>query len=227
MAYTLSQLRTRARQRADMENNNFISDSELTQYINDAIEELYDLIAKINPSYLQADTDYTFTTTSGTSEYALPSDFYKLLSVNAKVYGDQYRNIPRYNHGQRNHNALSSSYFRYKLKKTNKIEFVPTPEAGTNIKLEYVDNPPQLANNGDEWVLEQFSEFIVVRAAIDMLDKEESDSTHLKVKLYGPAMNGNGGLYQRVKEFVHIDDAEPDSITDVLDNYIFDEWFGC
>jgi len=43
---TLSQLRTRCKQQADMENSTFISDTELNNYINESIEELRDILIK-------------------------------------------------------------------------------------------------------------------------------------------------------------------------------------
>jgi hypothetical protein len=41
---TIATLMSRSRQRADMENNNFVQDSELVTYINAGISELQDIL---------------------------------------------------------------------------------------------------------------------------------------------------------------------------------------
>ena len=41
---TLAEMRTAARQYADQENSQFVSDAELTRIINNSIAELYDLL---------------------------------------------------------------------------------------------------------------------------------------------------------------------------------------
>ena len=41
---TLADIKVRARQKADMENSNFIQDFELTNYINEAYFNWYDLV---------------------------------------------------------------------------------------------------------------------------------------------------------------------------------------
>ena len=41
---TLSTLRTQSRERADMVNSNFISDTELDDFVNEALLEYYDLM---------------------------------------------------------------------------------------------------------------------------------------------------------------------------------------
>ncbi len=46
MAITLTELKAESRQRADMENSNLVSDTELTTYINKSIAELHDLLSE-------------------------------------------------------------------------------------------------------------------------------------------------------------------------------------
>ena len=56
---TLTELRTLTRQRADMENSQFVDDTELTRYLNNSWGELYNLIGE------NFNEDY-FTTSSTT-----------------------------------------------------------------------------------------------------------------------------------------------------------------
>ena len=67
---TLATLRNRVRQRADMENNNFVSDSEVNQYINSSYAELYDLLVAKFEDYYVADP-LEFAISSGSSTYNL------------------------------------------------------------------------------------------------------------------------------------------------------------
>jgi hypothetical protein len=86
MSVTLLQLKDRSRQRADMENSEFVTDAELTIYINGSIAELHDLlVASYGSDYFLSST--TFSTVAGTESYSLPADFYKLMGVDVQVSG--------------------------------------------------------------------------------------------------------------------------------------------
>ena len=77
---TLLQLRTRTRERANMENSTFVSDSELSRYINYSINDLRDkMIIKTGEEYF-ADIE-AYTLVDGQEEYTLPTDFYKRVSI--------------------------------------------------------------------------------------------------------------------------------------------------
>jgi hypothetical protein len=100
MPITLSDLRTRTRQRADMVNSTFVSDAELTGYINDSASELYDILVtrfedqytrwKIMPAtnrQIFLDTE-TFNEQFGLTVYDIPIEsFMKLRSIDAEVGG--------------------------------------------------------------------------------------------------------------------------------------------
>lgn len=78
---TLLALRTAVRQRSDMVNDQFISDSELTSYINQSYFELYDiLVQKYGDNYYVANP-YSISTDGSNQLYSLPTDFYKLLGI--------------------------------------------------------------------------------------------------------------------------------------------------
>src|ERR1044072_8760952 len=102
---TLAQLRTRAKRKADLENSSFISDAEWNDYINEAYQEWYDVLVATFQDYFI--TEDTFATTAGTDTYNLPSDFYKLVSLDL-LTGTRYETIFPYQELERNA-ALSSS----------------------------------------------------------------------------------------------------------------------
>ena len=105
---TLGQLRTLCRERADMENSNFISDSELNSYINSSCAELYDLIVGQHDDYYV--TSATLTISSGNT-VSLPSDFYKLRGLDYRVDANNYLTVKRFNFASRNLRDRDTSAF--------------------------------------------------------------------------------------------------------------------
>lgn len=127
MSITLSALRTQIRQRCDKEDSEFVTDSEVTSYINSSIAELHDILVQ---SY---GGDYfveqiTFTTVANKTDYLL-SDivvgsgtlqdvFFKLHGIDAKLNaaatadededadatanGDPYFALQKFNFNERN-----------------------------------------------------------------------------------------------------------------------------
>jgi len=101
---TLSDLITRSRQRADMVNTQFVTDSEITSYLNESLGELYDLIIQNagneffmrrawiretppeDPPVPSPDGYMVRDAQDGTFA-VLPPDFYRLLGVEAH-FGD-------------------------------------------------------------------------------------------------------------------------------------------
>lgn len=75
----ISELMTEIREKADIQNTEFVSDDELVRYINSAWRYAN---AKLTESYEDWNvSSYDFTTVSGTRDYALPADFVRLRKV--------------------------------------------------------------------------------------------------------------------------------------------------
>ena len=141
---TLTELRTLTRQRADMENSQFVDDTELTRYLNNSWGELYNLIGEnFNEDYFT--TSSTISLTSGTDSYSLPSDFYKLRGVDLVVTSTESVPLRRYNWAQRTRNSLTvyARDYRYRLQK-NSIVFTPVPSTSDSVKLFYIPSPRKL-----------------------------------------------------------------------------------
>ena len=71
---SLSTLRLLARQRADMENSQFVTDDEMRRYINRGYAELYDLIVTSANSEDYFLSSSTVQLVTGTKTYNLPSE---------------------------------------------------------------------------------------------------------------------------------------------------------
>lgn len=221
MTVTLLQLRTQARQRADAENSQYITDAELTGYINNSAAELYDLLIG---AY---DADYflesvSFSTTSGTADYLLPNGtlysaaktFYKLRGVDAKINSSDWFALRPYNFNERNRNedfgwsTLAGPMVRYRVS-GNYLKFSPTPDSATSVRLWYIPTYTALAADGD--ILQDvnaFSEYVVVDAAIKCRIKEDLDITVL--------MAVKAALKQRIEQMAENRDAgNPESVSDI------------
>ena len=138
---SLSELRLLARQRADMENSQFISDDEWRRMINRSYAELYDLVvtsANSEDYFLKSDT---ISLVNGTDSYDLPADFYKMRGVDINSGGSSTP-LRRYNFSQRNVGSLYAiaSDMRYHVQ-GSKIIFNPTPSTSDTVTLWYIPSP--------------------------------------------------------------------------------------
>lgn len=214
MTITLAQLRTQSRQRADMVNSQFVSDSELNSYINNSIAELHDLLAEAYGSEYFVKSG-TISIVAGTNEYDLPADFYQLKGVDMALDNQEYINIRPFNFNERNRlsnfNVWGPAGFtnvRYRLV-GNKIMFSPDPDRDATCRLWYVPLATVLVADGDTLNdFNAYSEYVIVDAAIKMMQKEESDVNVL--------MAQKQMLEKRIRDkAANRDSANPDSITDI------------
>lgn len=138
---TLAELRTAVRQRADMVNSQFVSDAELSQYVNESLFSLYDLlVTTYGEDYYVSEADAT---TDGTQLVALPADFYKLLGVDLVVDGANRVTLRQFTRMERNRASFTGANgfpwynIRYRLR-AGKLWLTPTPSSGQSLKILYV-----------------------------------------------------------------------------------------
>lgn len=218
----LSDLRTAARQRADMVNSQFILDAELNSYINQSYFELYDLLVQnYGENYFIA-TPYTFTT-DGTSEfYPLPVDFYKLAGLSVKVFGSVATYIPLRQgsfgdmqrlSGVNNQAVIGLNNLIYALN-ANNLWLAPIPQAGQTLRMFYVPRLTQLVLDTD--IVDGVSgwtEYIICDAAIKCLQKEESDVSVLGME--------KSALIKRIEDASsNRDISSPCTVSDTSMNFI-------
>jgi len=220
-AITESALVARVRQRADMEENYFVSDLEVQTYINVGLSELHDLLIQ---TYGQ---DYyissaSFTTTSGIDTYPIndstsaydiaATDFYKLRGVDAKLNSDVWFTIIPFNFNERNINQQGSitnvwglANTRYRLVGGNLV-FTPSPNSSMDVKIWYIPTAQQFnsvtpatsTTTFDD--INGYAEYVIIDAAIKCLQKEESDvsvliaqKTAMKRRIEVAASNRDAG----------------------------------
>ena len=182
--YTESDLRTRARRRADMENSTFVTDAEIQDYLNSSISELHDFMVKSYEDYFVSEQTYNAPLATGGEN--LPADFYKALGVDydsggitstLKAYSFTERNI--YNTPYAVIDRLAEPM--YKIEGT-KIKLIPGNSQSGTITLYYVPQATQFSVSVTEIenVIPGYEEYVVVATAIRMLMKEESDVSALE-----------------------------------------------
>lgn len=207
---TLGQIRLAAQQRADRVNSQFVTMTEWNEFINQSMFELYDLLVDSYEDYFLA-PPIQFPIIGNTPTYPLPNGtlpfingttmqsfiappFYKLSGVdlslntsqNAFVTVNKFNFIDRNNYIYPNSNSTIYGVFnlQYRLLGTN-IQFIPTPTAGQTIQLWYIPRLNQLLGENDITTIgySGWLEYVIIRAAMLALVKEESDVTALTMAL--------------------------------------------
>lgn len=230
MSITLADIRTQSRQRADMLESQFVTDSELNSYINASMAELHDLlVAAYNEDYYMENVE--FASVEGQIDYDIPDGtnysgakkFYKLRGMDVQVNNDLWTTCHRFNFNRRNEdqsafafNMLGLPYLEYRIV-GDKVRFNRTPDANSNFRMFYNPAVDVLVNDTDAFDdINGYAEYVVVDAAIKMLQKEESDVQVL--------MAQKAALKARIEAASQNRDAnEPESVTDIHaeDNYFY------
>jgi hypothetical protein len=209
---TLATLTLAARQKADMVNSTFIEDPEWKDYINNSYAELYDLLVSRFEDYYSKSLN--FTVASGSTTYALPSDFYKFRGLDYQISGTDYITVRKFNFEERNKiNRVLTRGLRgvsdrqYRIMGQN-ILFYPTDKAQGSYRMWYVPRFTPLANSFDTLGdVMDFHEYITTDAAIKALVKEESDPSALMIH--------KNELKARIEAMASNRDTQPDRISDV------------
>lgn len=179
MILTLAQIRTQARQRADMEISQFVTDSELTNYVNSSIAELYDILVSRFEDYYILDT--TATVANGADTIALPADFYKLKGLDYDVGGGQYETVRSFQFVERNetYDPGFGTFPRMRYRVLGSVlKLTPPDFAPGDYRIWYIPRFTALVNDADTFDgINGWTEYVIVDCAIKMLNKEESDAS--------------------------------------------------
>ena len=174
---TLTNMLLDVRQRTNMENSTFVTDAELTEYLNQALAKLWRrLVQNAGQPFYRSST--TYTVTSATTLQALPADFYQVQEVSAVMGGFTYSLTP-FMAAERGalksatvYTALGSPQYRVQA---NNIEFLPVSQSFT-ATLFYAPAQPRLAVGSDTF--DGFSGYelaAIYEVCAVVKDKEETD----------------------------------------------------
>lgn len=178
-SFTLAQLRTKVRQRADIESSSFISDSELNGYISASYAVLYERLVLTGIAYFEATE--TLNIVAGTASYAMAASHMSTVGVDWQRAAGKFEPLRRLMPRERNmfpepaHPASG-----YMLVGTN-IVLYPTPSVSATYRHIYVPAPADLSADGDLVDgVSGWEEYIVNDAARKCLLKEESDTSAIE-----------------------------------------------
>lgn len=164
-----------------MTGSSFVADAAtgLDAWINEAHQKLHGmLVDALGEEYVSSTS--SFTTLAATSDYALPTGFYKLFGVDLEYHGIM-RALTRYERPERNayREILPEALPRYSLVGSN-LRLYPIPTAGLAGTILYAPEATVLVNAGDSVTYPNgWEKYIVIDAAIQALLKEESDTRAL------------------------------------------------
>lgn len=173
-AVSLATLRTRALERAHMENTGFVSTTEQTALVNSEAAELYEEVV----SRFEDDrtTSLTFTISSGNT-YTPAATVFKLTGLDFQD-GSEWRVVPRFAFRDRNRRAYQYG-FRAREKRYrwigSQIYISPDDNAVGTYRLWYIPAYTVLSADGDtiDWP-NGWEEFVIDGVAALLLRKEGS-----------------------------------------------------
>jgi hypothetical protein len=187
-ATTLGQITLQAQQRADLVNSGFVTPSEWTAMVNASCQQLYEKLVEAYGSDYEVAASFNITTDGQNDNYALPTDFFKLLGVDLQ-YSPAGANttsgwisIGRFNFADRNRYTLPNvqllwgrTNLKYRLRGGN-IWFIPLPMGGQTCRIWYAPRFTPLVNASDSFDgINGWEEWVVNDVAMKVLVKEESD----------------------------------------------------
>ncbi|HQP34934.1 MAG TPA: hypothetical protein PLI95_07140 [Polyangiaceae bacterium] len=213
---TVANLIAWIRQAADMVGSTFVDDTtEILPLINAYHAELRDLLIEGHgPAYFAS--SFTATTTSGTGYISLPTspstghDLYQVLGVDVTLSSGDVISATPFDFHSRNAYASSSHWSRgepihYRIH-GDKLLLLPTPDGAYTITVHYLPATPTLTLTTETVDgVNGWERYIVVCAAIVLLQKEESDISVL--------MAEKASLLSRIRGLAaHRDAAYPDRV---------------
>lgn len=168
MALLLSAIAERARQRADMQDSGFPSDTVVYGFVTEAYDELWDLVVQLFSDYFVT-TSATSALTGGSEANArisLASGLRHLLAVIKDPDTTLRWELPRFD--RRLPGGLS-----YKLE-GNYIVIEPYESASGSYAYRYVPGPGAFSSASDTMDdrLDRWADWVVIRAAMKCLIKE-------------------------------------------------------
>ena len=210
---TLADLVSDVRSRTNMEESEFVTDDEITEYLNQELAELHGRLTmgEGQPHFLSTTT---IAVTVGTTLYPLPDDFWKVARMVATV-DSITRDMEPFMEGERA-SLLNTQYFtaafcggpRYRVQGDN-VEILPVNRA-MSVELRYIQTCPRLVEDSD--TVDGFNgyEVAALHGACAMVKEKEQTNPSFFL-----------GLKDRVYRLIDAmaaqrDASHPERVTDVV-----------
>lgn len=210
----VSEMITQVRRRADIENSNVCTDAEIIGYLAGAYKELYRAIVLTYENWFISSQSIPLV--AGTDTYTIPATMLKLQGVDLVINANASLTLEPFKFAERNRltnnlTVTGQPAYRYILQGQN-IKFVPRPQAAGSVTIWFTPTPANITLASDTVdVIAGFDEWMVIRAAIKVKDKQEMDLGSLPQELAAAQQDVMSICADR-------DSGSPSSITDVYEN---------
>ena len=208
--FSLSEFQTEVRNRGEYRAP-YITDTELTSYINASISHLYDILAEQDPArYL---TSSNISVVSGTESYALPATFYKAVSVNIPHASSPTgyilaRRIPWQERHYFSNNVPSDQDSTCYSIRGGSIYFWPPPKWTATVVLEHIPAYTTLVSAGDTFDCENgYEEWIICDVLVKCAAKADDNGE--------PWERQQAKVENRIRAAGDIDHARPKTVSNV------------
>jgi hypothetical protein len=221
---TLTNMLLDVRQRTNQENSTFVTDAELTEYLNQELAELWSLLV-LNEGQPHYRASASYVVTAGTPIQPLPADFWAAQEVTGTFGGETYQLQPfmAAEHGSlMSPNVFAAGCAFYRIQAGN-IEF--RPASSFTATLYYAPVQPRLVNPGDPF--DGFNGYEVAAiygVCATVLAKEESDprfyqgqKDRILAQIAKAAQHRDMSNPERVSETIPRDDVD-------VGNRIYPRW---
>lgn len=211
-SFTLSQLRDSVRDLGDYRNSSVFTDVLLTEFINEAIAELFELVTGQFEGYY--DTSTTVTTTAGVQTVDLPADLYILRALDRELDAERHAPLSRIGYGDTYRYQGRGSPRAYMLwggstsSQPGTARLFPVPDAVYTLRVTYQPLFTPLSADGDTFDFRNGWQEMVFQAALLRCDQREERP-----------LNDRLALIERAKERIissagKRNSAEPEHLTD-------------
>ena len=220
-AWTLLQLREAVRTKGDYPSSPVMTDAFVTQSINEALAELYELVSDQFQGHY--DTSSEVVTVAGTQTVNLPAAMLNLRALDWKRATDHYTPLRRISMTQSyayQGRGLPSAYMLYGGTAPGTIRLFPVPSAVYTLRVTYEPLFTALASDSDSFDFRNGWEEYVHQAALLRLDAREE-------RPLGDRM----GLIDRARQRIigsagKRNSAEPEYLSTWPEGSIMDEGLG-
>lgn len=220
---TLAQMIASVRRRANIQSQTgFIDDTELTEELNYALSELYDLLVGVGgqPFYRSS---VTANTVANQANYTLPADFYKMQSLDVDFGGGIVRSCKPFMEEERNifRYPLTGWIYQlpiyYRMQGATTLTFIPSPTGVFPYTINYYPTFAKLVNAGDTFDgVNGWEEYAVWVVTAYCKAKGDEDP--------GFAMGRAAQLKDRIQAMAGTRDVNHNEIVADPDTEVFTSW---
>jgi hypothetical protein len=168
-----------ARKFADMEEGQFCTDQDILELLQDSYIKLYDELIATDEDYNVSSA--TINVVGGTQDYDLPTDFYKMKAIDWPIDSARNYSLRRFNFQERNSYSIDWKWRHLPCYHIINNTLRLTPNTETKIvTLWYIPLPITLTESTElTGIYENYKRYLALDSAIQMLNKEHSDTEPL------------------------------------------------